>query len=320
MIGPVAICEVFASAMQDRIRAAAGEGLDLVFPNSAEDLNGIVADAAYLVVRAVALPEPVLDVAPRVRLIHQWGTGTDGIPVTRARARGIAIARCTGVNAPSVADLTIGLMLAACRWIPQCDAGMRKGNWPIDVFSDRAFDLCEARVGLVGFGAIGQEVARRLSAFGSELSYFRASGAIDRGESVYRPLDELLEWADVISLHVPLTVGTRGLIDGRRLTLMHDGAVLVNTSRGGIVDEPALVDALSGGRLIAALDVFADEPLHPRSSLRRLENVVLTPHVGGRTRDNLRRMVAHWANNIRRFDATGEVPERDRVQIAAESG
>ena len=195
MIGPVAVCEAFEPVMEERVRSAAGPDLDLAFPRDAADLSRGARGARYLVVRAVPLPEAVLDAAPSVRLIHQWGTGTDGIPAARAAARGVAVARCPGVNAPSVADLTIGLVLAAIRRIPRLDAAIRAGGWPIDAFSDRAFDLCEAHVGLVGYGAIARTVARRLSGFGSEVRYARLSGPLPGEEAGFRPLDGLLAWS-----------------------------------------------------------------------------------------------------------------------------
>lgn len=316
VIGPVVILEPMAPALQDRVRAMAGDDLQLVFPASArpDECAVLVAGAEYLVLRGLPLPEHMLAGAGRLKLIHQWGTGIDGVPVEAARRRGIPVARCAGVNASTVADLTIGLMLAALRRIPQADAAVKAGGWRMDDLWELAFDLCDARVGLVGFGAIGRLVAQRLSGFGCEVAYSRPSGALAESPLRCEPLKTLLADADVVSLHLPLTPATRQIINRERLFSMKRGAVLINTSRGGLVDEPALVEALESGHLAAAgLDVFAEEPTAPDNPLLGLGNVVTLPHIGGRSRDNLRRMVGRWAGNIRAHAAGGAIPAKDLV-------
>ncbi|MGO4916389.1 2-hydroxyacid dehydrogenase [Pseudogemmobacter sp. W21_MBD1_M6] len=316
MVFPVAVLEPMNAGMQAKVRTAAGPDLDLRFTASAAaaDMAAVLADVEFAVVRAVALPAALLGHAPNLRLIHQWGTGTDGIPVSEARARGIQVARSPGLNAPTVADLALGLMLAVARRIPQTDAGVRAGAWAPDALWDQAFDLCEARVGLVGFGAIGQMVANRLAGFGATVSYTRASGPVAGCDLTYAPLDALLAGSDVVSLHVPLTPDTRNLINATRLAAMKPGAILINTSRGGLVDEAALAAALASGHLGGAgLDVFATEPLADDSPLRDIDSLVMLPHVGGRTRHNLDRMVGHWAGNIRIFAQGGQITAANLV-------
>ena len=159
-------------------------------------------------------------------------------------------------------------------------------------------------VGLVGFGAIGQMVARRLSGFDCTVLYHRRSGPIADSTARHATMDEVFSTCDVVSLHAPLTDSTRHLVGAAQLAQMKPGAFLVNTSRGGLVDEAALATALENRSIAGAgLDVFAQEPVNPDNPLLALDNVVALPHIGGRTDDNLARMVSHWAANIRAFDA-----------------
>lgn len=316
MIGPVAMLEPLAPALRETVQALAGEDIAMRFieEGDAAAMQAALVGAPYAIVRGLALPEPVLRQAQGLKLVHQWGTGVDGIPVRAAAEMGVQVAKCPGVNAPSVADLTVALMLAALRRLPQTDAALRAGHWASPALWDQARDLAGATVGLVGYGAIGQAVAERLAGFGCEILYWRRSGPVAGAPGRFAELDDLIGAADVVSLHMPLTEDTRGFADAARLAAMRPGAVLVNTSRGGLVDEPALVAALQSGHLRAAgLDVFAQEPTDPDNPLLRLENTVVMPHVGGRTQDNLHRMVRYWAANIRRH-ATGEpIPEGDVV-------
>ena len=305
LIGPVAVLDVLTAEVQEQVRGYAA-GLDLRFSPSAsaQDFAATVRGAPYIVARSLGLPAEVLQQADAVQLVHQWGTGTDGIALDVARARGIPVARSPGVNAPTVADLTIGLMLATLRRIPQIDAATRAGNWGPAALISGARDLNGMTVGLVGFGAIGQEVARRLSGFDCTVLYHRRSGPMADTAARHATLDEIFSTCDVVSLHAPLTDSTRHLVGAAQLAQMKPGAFLINTSRGGLVDEAALTTALQTRAIAGAgLDVFAQEPVNPDNPLLALDNVVALPHIGGRTDDNLERMVSHWAANIRAFDA-----------------
>lgn len=297
----VAILEPFAPAMQARIRSVAGPDLALRFVDgtAAADLAAALDGAEYAVVRTVKLPAALLACAPKLRLIHQWGTGTDGIPVAAAQARGIAVARSPGVNAPSLADLTLGLMLACLRRIPVGDARIRAGAWAEPDLYEIGRDLTGARVGLLGYGAIAAEVAKRLRGFDCDMVYHRPSGPV-AGVSGFVPLDDLIGGVDVLSLHAPSTPATRHIIDGARIAAMRRGTVLINTARGDLVDEAALAAALQSRQIGAAgLDVFDPEPLGPASPLWTAPNTVFSAHSGGRTRENFDRIVRHWSGNIR---------------------
>ncbi len=297
----VAILEPSSEEMRARMETLCPD-LDLRFAASGDpaDFAEVLAEARYAVTRGLRFPAEALDDAPHLALIHQWGTGIDGIPLDAARARRIAVARSPGVNAPTVAEATLALMLATLRRLPQVHAALRAGQWEQPDLWREARDLGSATVGLVGMGAIGREVAQRLAGFGCEVIYTRASGPIHDSPLRFAPIKALLADSDVVSLHLPLTETTRGMIDGASLGAIKPGAVLINTSRGGLVDEAALVAALASGHLSAAgLDVFETEPASPENPLLSMPQVVTLPHVAGRTVDNFDRMISHWANNIR---------------------
>ena len=237
----------------------------------------------------------------RLRLVHKLGTGVNTIDVDAATASGIAVANMPGANAPSAAEGTVLLMLAAMRRLVELDSATRAGEgWPTDpTLGETVRDIGECTVGLVGYGNIARRVERIVTAMGAEVLH---TSTADDGTPSWRPLAELLAASDIVSLHLPLTSASEQLIDRSALTLMKFGAVLVNTSRGGVVDETALVDALRCGRLAAAgLDVFAVEPVVATNPLLALDNVVVTPHVVWYTRDTMRRYLDHAVDNCRRL-------------------
>ncbi|PND59478.1 hydroxyacid dehydrogenase [Mycobacterium sp. ENV421] len=239
--------------------------------------------------------------APLLRLVHKLGAGVNTIDVETADELGIAVANMPGANAPSVAEGAVLLMLAALRRLPALDRLTRQGlGWPTDPsLVETVRDIGSCTVGLVGYGNIAKRVERIVLAMGGTVLH---TSTADDGATTWRPLPDLLAASDVVSLHLPLTAATDKLINRAALDAMKPHAVLVNTSRGGIVDEPALIDALGDGRLAAAgLDVFTDEPVDPGSLLLRLDNVVVTPHVTWCTVDTMRRYLIHAVDNCRRL-------------------
>ena len=247
-------------------------------------------DVEALVVVAETVDDRRLDLLPSLRIVANYGVGYDGVDIEACARRGVAVTNTPGVLDAATADLAFGLLLAARRRIVEGDRYVREGKWGSDwaeavLLGD---EVSGATLGVVGLGRIGSAVARRARAFDMRVLYTRRSP-----DEESRPLDALLAEADVVSLHVPLTEETSGLIDARRLGLMRDGTCLVNTARGAIVDEEALVRELVSGRLRAGLDVFAHEPSVPRELLD-LPNVVLTPHIGsgtGATREAMTRVL-----------------------------
>jgi phosphoglycerate dehydrogenase-like enzyme len=239
--------------------------------------------------------------AAKLKLVHKMGAGVNTIDVDTATRLGIAVANMPGANAPSVAEGTVLLMLAALRRLTELDRLTREGKgWPSDPsLGETVRDVGDCTVGLVGHGNIAKKVETIVTAMGARVVH---TSTRDDGDPRWRPLTELLAESDIVSLHLPLTEQTAGMLDAAALARMKPGAVLVNTSRGGVVDEDALVDALrSGGLAAAGLDVFAVEPIPAGNPLLGLDNVVLTPHVTWYTVDTMRRYLEHAVDNCRRI-------------------
>jgi glyoxylate reductase len=253
--------------------------------------------------------EPVdLDLFPSLRLIASFGVGYEEIDVDACRARGVAVTNTPGVLDAATADLAFGLILAVRRRIVEGADLVRDGGWATP-WSSPPFlgrDVSGATLGIVGLGRIGSAVARRAQAFDMRVLHHGRTPSDDPG---YRDLDDLLREADVVSLHTPLTRETTGLLSHERLALMREGATLVNTARGAVVDEDALVDELVSGRISAGLDVFVHEPRVP-DALRGLPNVVLTPHIGSATVETRSAMTQIVVENVLAFARGEPLPTR----------
>lgn len=222
--------------------------------------------------------DAVMEQCRSLRLISIWGTGTDNIDLEAARRRGITVTNTPGVSAPSIAEHTIALMFAVARKIPQLDAQVRQGKWP----RGSMVQLTGKTLGVIGLGAIGQRVARLGMGLGMRVICWTMHPR-DLGFEM-APLERVLAESDVLSLHLRLSEETRGFLGARQLAMMKQGAILVNTARGPIVDEAALIAALESGQLRGAgLDVFDVEPLPAGHRLTTLENVVISPHCAGIT-------------------------------------
>jgi glyoxylate reductase len=238
-----------------------------------------------------------LDLLPALRVVANFGVGYDRVDVAACAARGVAVTNTPGVLDEATADLAFALILAVRRQVVQGDRLVRSGRWS-GSWSEGglAEEVTGSTLGIVGLGRIGSAVARRAAGFGLRVLYTRRLRAdSDLGE--WRELDALFAESDVVSIHVPLTAETEGLVDARRLALLGDGACLVNTARGEIVDEGALVVELVSGRIRAGLDVFAHEPEVP-VELLELPNVVLTPHIGSATRQTREAMTRLVVDNV----------------------
>ncbi|TML54051.1 MAG: D-glycerate dehydrogenase [Actinobacteria bacterium] len=256
----------------------------------AEPLPGV----DVLVEAVVAVGPAELDLLPDLRLVANYGVGYDRVDVAACRERGVAVTNTPGVLDAAVADLTLALILACRRHLVASDRFVREGRWQRGWARPELLgrDLAGATLGVVGFGRIGRQVASRAQAFGMRIVFHRRTGGL--------PLDELLRTADVVSLHLPLTPETDGLVSRERLALLQDGATLVNTARGAITDEHALVEELVSGRISAGLDVFAAEPRVPERLLE-LPNVVLTPHVASATVETRAEMTRVLVDNVLAF-------------------
>lgn len=251
----------------------------------------------------------VLDAAPRLRLIARTGVGIDNVDLEAARARGVAVSWTPEAPSDSAAELTVGLLLSLARHVVSADRLIRQGGWERKV----GLLLRERRVGIVGLGRIGGRVARLLRPFGctllaADVDPAVAPRAADLGVALV-PLEELLATCDAVTVHVPLTPDTRGLLDGARLRAMRPGALLVNTSRGEVIDEPALLSALETRHLGgAALDVFCEEPY--AGPLAGRDDVILTAHMGSCSDAGRRAMELGAARAVVAWLKGERVPER----------
>jgi glyoxylate reductase len=255
-------------------------------------------DVEALVAANETVDEHTLDLFPALRLVANFGVGYDRVDVGACSARGVAVTNTPGVLDAATADLAMALLLAARRRLVEGDSLVRRGGWTT-TWSAGPFlgrDVSGATLGIVGLGRIGAAVAQRARAFDMHVLY-TARRRRDTDVGQYRPLDELLAESDCISIHTPLTRETQGLIDACRLGLLRDGATLVNTARGAVVDESALVRELVSGRISAGLDVFVEEPRVPRQLLD-LPNVVLAPHLGSATVETRAAMTRIVVDNI----------------------
>lgn len=259
------------------------------------DLRGCDA----VLTRNGVISETVLRAAPGLRVVAMHGAGVDSIDVEAATRLGIQVTNAAGANAVSVAEFTIGLLIDLTRHISLYDRELRGGNW--EVRRTLGSDLAGKTLGVVGMGAIGSLVAQKASAgLGMKVVGYRRRPAADTPcAHMTADLDELLQKADFVSLHVPLTKATEGLIGERELGLMKPGSYLVNTARGGVVEEEALVAALQSRRLAgAALDVFAGEIPAADSPLMRMKNVIVTPHAAAFSAESAERMALYAAMGV----------------------
>jgi glyoxylate reductase len=253
-----------------------------------------LAGAEVLLEAGASVSGEELALLPDLRLVANYGVGYDRVDVAACRERGVAVTNTPGVLDAAVADLTLALILACRRHVVAADGFVRAGRWRSGWAQPELLgrDLAGATLGLVGLGRIGSAVARRAEAFDMRVVHHRRSGGL--------PLEELLATADVVSLHVPLTEETQRLLSRERLALLRDGATLVNTARGAVVEEEALVDELTSGRISAGLDVFEDEPNVPERLLG-LPNVVLTPHIASATVETRHAMTRVLVDNVLAF-------------------
>jgi D-3-phosphoglycerate dehydrogenase len=293
-----------ASAGLDLLNA---EGCRVLFvgpEQGAEDIERIMASEPVdaVISRTLDLTAKAIQSCPTLKVISKHGVGVSNIDVQAASGRGIPVYVTPGANAQSVTEMTLALMFAAARRVSWMDREIRSGRWSR---AQDGLELSGRTLGLVGFGQVARRVSVACQAIGMQVLVFDPllpEGSDLQGAERVDSLDALLPRSQVLSLHVPLTAKTRGFIGAEQLALLPRDALLINTARGEVVDEPALIAALREGRLYAAgLDTMAVEPLPADSELAQLDNVVLTPHVGGSTPAALAAMAAGAARNVLGF-------------------
>ena len=280
----------------------ADAGGEIVFMPDPIDEEALIARFQHGPVDAVVLrgskpfTDRVLAAAPQLKVIAKNGAGVDSVDIPSATRRGITVMVAAGANAEPVAEHAIACMLALTRDLVALDRKVRAGGWEGTGYQGR--DFSGSLVGIIGFGSIGRATARMAAALGARVVVMDAYAKSGEFE-MESDLDRLLARADIVSLHCPLTESTRGLIGRRELGLMKKGSMLINTARGPLVDESALVDALRSGHLGGAgLDTFATEPVTAGDPLLELPNVILTPHVAGVTRNAVLGVSTITATNV----------------------
>jgi D-3-phosphoglycerate dehydrogenase len=290
-----------------------------------KDQVAAVAEADLLFVMAAPVTPEILAAAKKVRFIQKLGAGVDRIDLKVCEDRGIGVARLAGGNAIPVAEHALLLILATLRRLPLNDRLTRAGEWRKEESRGVNRQLHGKRVGLVGLGAIGKELAKLLKGFEAEIVYydpFPPSAEIEQKLGVRGlPLDELLKTSDIVSLHLPLMPSTANLISKEKIAQMKHGAVLINSARGGLVDEAALAEALAEGRLFGAgIDAFAKEPPVGNPLLALVEQTVVTPHFAGATIDNFSSVIECAVRNARQYLSNGTVPAADAVFVPQPQG
>jgi glyoxylate reductase len=255
-------------------------------------------DVEALVAPGERIDDAVLDRFPALRLVANYGVGYDQVDVAACRARGVEVTNTPGVLDAATADLAFALLLATRRRLVEGDDLVRSGRWGTSWSQAPMLgrEVTGSTLGIVGLGRIGRAMARRAHGFDMRVLYHQRRPSDDTSLE-YRTLDELMRGSDVVSIHAPLTPETKGLISRERLALLRDGATLVNTARGALVDEDALVEELVSGRISAGLDVFVHEPEVPEA-LFALANVVLTPHIGSGTVETRAAMTRVVVDNL----------------------
>ncbi len=282
-------------------------------PFSPESVKKAVADVEGLIVRVTPLTAPMIQAGKKLQVIGRHGAGFDNVDIAAATSLGIPVVYAPGQNIQSVAEHVIGMMIGLAKKIVVGDRAQREGNYNIR-YGLPATELYRKVLGVVGLGKIGLRVAE-IATRGFDMSivtydpYIPQERADRVGADLVGSLDELLKRADFVSLHIPLTEETKGFIGERELALMKPSAFLINTSRGPVVDEEALVKALEREEIAgAALDVFDPEPPNPANPLLKLDNVITTPHIAGNSEEALFRMATTVAEQVLKV-LRGEPPD-----------
>jgi phosphoglycerate dehydrogenase-like enzyme len=301
------------------------EALDFRFDEVLTEKEIVSAcQGADFLLTPAAYPEitsRIIENIPTVRMIQTSGTGYNRIDIQTAARLGIPVANSPGRNVTTVAEFTLAIIIALQRHLVVSDREIKAGRYTHareHFFESGSREVSEAKIGIIGFGEIGRKVAQLALSLGASVSYYDVERAPEKLENelgvTFRPLDDLLAICDVISLHVPLTDRTRGMLGSREFRLMPAGVLFINTSRGEIVDQKALAGALEAGHLGgAALDTVYPEPLPPDDRLLRLspsarDRLLLTPHIAGMTRGAMHRMLTGAIENILRA-ASGQPPQ-----------
>jgi D-3-phosphoglycerate dehydrogenase len=292
------------------VRKELPEGFEFISLKNAskEELIAKAADADYFLASGrVSIDKDVIEAASRLKMIQRTGVGTDTIDLETLKKRNIPIYVNSGINSFSVAEHTILLILSVLRRLTVIDAGVRTGKWGKNDVGIESQSLNNKTVGIIGSGNIGKTVIKMLQPFGVKILYydlFRLEETEEKGLNIqYCELSDLLKRVDILSLHCPLTPQTKKMIGVSEIALMKSNAIIINTARGQLIDEAALIESLKFGQIRGAgLDVFDHEPPHQDNPLFKFDNVILTPHIAGLTLETFSKMIKDAFENIKLFD------------------
>lgn len=306
----VALYGIFNPVVKDMFRNKLPKYFDIIEIGAPEDYSKL-KDVDYMVTRSFEINETVLNHAPRLVLLQRWGVGYDKVDLKDAGRRGISVAICSGSNTIPVAEFAVLLMLSVYRNLIPLTGKLKENNWARDEYAKKSYMINGKTVGLLGLGHIGQRVGMIVKkGFGAEVQYYDLRRMPEEKEVAlgfkYTDIDTLLRTSDIISIHVPLLDSTKNLISYDSFAKMKSNAIIINTSRGGVINEDALLEALRNKTIAGAgIDTFANEPLDASSPLLQFENLVATPHSGGNTADNDINMVSCCVENIVKYDNGG---------------
>ena len=304
----VVLAGQYPTGTYDKLRAALPETqFELQTVDDQQEYEAL-SDVDYIIVRILKTPESVLANKPHLKAVIRWGAGYDSVDIEAAGRRGVQVWNTPGVNAYAVAELALGMMIILNRKVLSYWNNVWQGSWDRSKF--QSLSLNHKTVGIVGGGNIGRRVAALVQALGAQVVYYDAFRMPEQREAelgmTYAPLEELLAQADLVSLHIPLLDSTYHILGREQLALMKPTACLINTARGGLVDDSALLEALQKGQLAGAgLDCVEEEDSPVTKSLLTVPNVLITPHIGGSNADLADAMVEEIAKEIRVMNAGG---------------
>ena len=313
--------DLHSDKMKELILGSLPAGFEVVFPQTreTEEHKRLIADADYVIAGGSELSKEILAEAKKLKMIQKFGVGLNKIDLVAAKEQNVPVFITAGANAACVAEMALGLMLSVNRCISYVDRSVRRGEWLKTEMRTKGYTMDGKMIGFVGFGNIARQLRRMLKGFEVTCQYYDVFRMTPEKEAeygvTYCSLEELMKTSDIVTVHAPLTEQTKGMIDERLIGMMPKDSIIINTSRGGVVDEQAMIRALQSGQLRGAgLDTYENEPLEDGSPLRKMENVVLTCHCGGSTIDNMLPRLRHTYDNILKFAAGEPIDPCDVVE------
>lgn len=306
----ILLTNYYSLPIREIILNNAPDGFKIVFIDKPikEAILEKVSNADYLLVGGrTKIDLEVINAAAKLKMVQRTGVGLDSIDIKYLQEKGIPIYVNSGVNAKSVSEYTIMLILSVLRNLIEADSLLKSGIWRKHEFGINNYELYGKTVGLIGLGNIGEQVAKILRPFGVNIIYHKRNRLSEDYENrldiKYKEFEDLLQCSDIISLHCSLNNSTNKLLDEREFSLMKNGVIIINTSRGKLINEKALIRNLISGKIRGAgLDVFENEPLSENSELYKLKNVIITPHISGITYESFSNMFSSAFNNIHHFE------------------